>query len=84
MNAPTQHSDPTLHEADSLSASDQSRAALDHWMHDFRNALGTATLAASAVRSEIEPCRNEQVDILMRQIEEGCERCMRLLNTMPR
>ncbi len=63
---------------------DASRTERDHWIHDFRNALGNTTIAASAIRGVLEQQRYEQVEMLMRQIEEGCERCMRLLGTMPR
>ncbi len=59
------------------------RSERDHWSHEFRNALGNTTIAASAVRFEVRAGHYDQVDALMRQIEEGCERCLRLLGTMP-
>jgi hypothetical protein len=56
----------------------------DDWMHEFRNALGNITIAASAAKGELADNQSQQVSVLMRQIEEGCERCLRLLRTMPR
>jgi len=60
------------------------RAELDDWMHDFRNALGNVTIAASAAKAELADHPSDQASALMRQIEEGCDRCLRLLRTMPR
>ncbi len=62
----------------------EARAERDHWVHDFRNALGNTTIAASTVRGAIAERNYQEIDMLMKQIEEGCERCMRLLGTMPR
>lgn len=59
------------------------RSERDHWLHEFRNALGNTTMAASAVRFEVHGGHYDQVDALMRQIEEGCERCLHLLGKMP-
>jgi hypothetical protein len=55
----------------------------DQWIHDFRNALGNASIAASAARYEIAHGQSGQMDVLMQRIEEGCERCLQLLRTMP-
>jgi hypothetical protein len=63
--------------------SEETRSARDNWIHDFRNALGNTTIAASAVRAEIDQRSYQQIDMLMRQIEEGCDRCLRLLSAMP-
>ncbi len=54
------------------------------WIHDFRNALGNITIATSAVRCELADHQYEQTSASIRLIEEGCERCLRLLHTMPR
>jgi hypothetical protein len=62
----------------------QSDAERDRWTHDFRNALGNTIIAASAVRGVLQEQHYRQVDMLMHQIGESCERCMRLLETMPR
>jgi len=53
-------------------------------VHEFRNALGNITIAASAAKSELAEHQYPQASVLMRQIEEGCERCLSLLRTMPR
>ena len=58
--------------------------ARDEWMHEFRNALGNVTIAASAARCELTDRRPVEAAALMLQIEEGCERCLGLLKTMPR
>ncbi|HTA66516.1 MAG TPA: hypothetical protein VK753_13540 [Xanthomonadaceae bacterium] len=60
------------------------QAELDDWMHEFRNALGNVTIAASAASAEFADHPSQQASSLMRQIEEGCDRCLRLLKTMPR
>jgi hypothetical protein len=60
------------------------RTDRDDWTHEFRNALGNITIAASAAKGELADNQSQQVSALMRQIEEGCERCLRLLRTMPR
>ena len=67
----------------SSAAIDAARASRDLWVHEFRNALGNTTIAAEAARSLLER-HEEHIDRLMRQIEEGCERCLQLLHTMPR
>jgi hypothetical protein len=66
------------HPADGL------RAERDDWMHEFRNALGNITIAASAAKGELADQQFQHAASLMRQIEEGCERCLRLLRSMPR
>ena len=66
------------------SVAETSRTERDDWMHDFRNALGNITMAASAAKCELADQQSEQASALMRQIEEGCDRCLRLLRTMPR
>jgi len=53
------------------------------WLHEFRNALGNITIAASAVKGELAGHQQEQIRASMRHIEEGCDRCLRLLRTMP-
>ncbi len=60
-----------------------SRSERDTWIHEFRNALGNITIAASAVKSELADHQNEQFAESIRHIEEGCERCLRLLRSMP-
>ena len=53
------------------------------WIHEFRNALGNITIATSAVRFELADHQYEHTPASIRLIEEGCERCLRLLHTMP-
>ena len=55
----------------------------ENWLHDFRNALGNTTIAASAARYALDDKSYDDVAISMRQVEEGCERCLRLLRTLP-
>lgn len=62
---------------------DDSRTEREHWVHDFRNALGNTTIAASTIRWMLNQQCDEQLDALIRKIEAGCERCLRLLATMP-
>jgi hypothetical protein len=62
----------------------QAPMAYEDWVHEFRNALGNITIAASAARSELAKHQSLQTSALMRQIEKGCDRCLRLLRTMPR
>ena len=57
---------------------------LDHWVHEFRNALGNVLMAAGTARIELADNRPESASMLMRRVEEGCDRCLRLLETMPR
>jgi len=57
----------------------------EDWVHEFRNALGNVTIAASAARCELSDDKSGQsAALLMQQIEDGCDRCLRLLGTMPR
>jgi len=56
----------------------------ENWVHEFRNALGNITIAASAARHELAEHQSPQTQALMRQIENGCDRCLQLLRTMPR
>lgn len=65
-------------------AANKSRLAYDDWVHEFRNALGNITIAASAAKGELAELQSVQASALMRQIEEGCDRCLRLLRSMPR
>ena len=58
--------------------------AYENWVHEFRNALGNITIAASAARHELTEHQSLQTPALMRQIENGCDRCLQLLRTMPR
>jgi hypothetical protein len=88
MNTPT--SSVVSSRADSKPAeqmgvpSERLRTERDDWMHEFRNALGNITIAASAAKGELADDQSQQASALMRQIEEGCERCLRLLSAMPR
>jgi len=76
--AESNRADPAGHAADST------RTAYENWVHEFRNALGNVTIAASAAKSELAAHPELQASALMRQIEDGCDRCLRLLRTMPR
>ena len=62
----------------------RSRREREDWIHEFRNALGNITIAASAAKGELAELQYPQASALMRQIEEGCDRCLNLLRTMPR
>lgn len=53
----------------------------DTWIHEFRNALGNIMIGTSVVKSKLAEQRDTSASI--RHIEEGCERCLRLLGTMP-
>lgn len=66
-------------------ASERLYSEREDWIHEFRNALGNVTIAASAARCELSDDKPGQAAaMLMQQIEDGCDRCLRLLGTMPR
>ncbi len=65
--------------------SERANSEREDWIHEFRNALGNVTIAASAARCELTDDKSGQAAALfMQQIEVGCDRCLRLLGTMPR
>jgi len=84
MNDRTQASlhDPRRNEA-SAQTSEPPRSERDEWMHEFRNALGNILIAANAARGLLTDQRNADIETAMGHIEDGCERCLRLLRTMP-
>lgn len=55
----------------------------EEWIHDFRNALGNITIAASAASGQFSSQQDPLLRAMLVQIEEGCERCLKLLRTMP-
>jgi len=59
------------------------RTRRDEWTHDFRNALGTVLVAAGVARSLLPYARNAEVTTALGRIDEGCNRCLGLLRTMP-
>lgn len=59
------------------------REAHEEWMHAFRNALGSVTIAASTASRQAEDCPDPSLRELLARIENGCERCLELLRTMP-
>ncbi|HEY2346640.1 MAG TPA: hypothetical protein VGH80_12315 [Xanthomonadaceae bacterium] len=61
----------------------ESRLAREEWMHDFRNALGNVTIAASAAASQLVEIPDPVLRAAMAEIEAGCQRCLKLLRTMP-
>jgi len=67
--------------ADSPACAEEESYKLDDWMHDFRNALGTILLGADAAKALFQ--RNAEISLAMGRIEDGCNRCLRLLRTMP-
>lgn len=79
--------DRAIHNSEQASLERTTPAAHDayqNWLHDFRNALGNTTIAASAARFALDDKSYADVAASMRHIEEGCERCLQLLRTMPR
>jgi hypothetical protein len=59
------------------------RSERDEWMHDFRNALGNILIAANAAKGLLTDQRSAEIAVAMGHIEDGCDRCLRLLRTMP-
>jgi len=55
----------------------------EEWLHDFRNALATILAAADIARIQPRDHRNVEFSRAMGCIEDGCNRCLRLLHTMP-
>jgi hypothetical protein len=77
MIADARHSDAPL------PAPESAACAREEWMHDFRNALGNILIAAGAAKGLLTDQRNAEIAIAMGHIEDGCDRCLRLLRTMP-
>ena len=74
--------------ADSRSFASPDPAKAEHpeneiWMHEFRNALGTIMVAAGAASSLLTDRGEIEISIAMDRIEDGCNRCLRLLRSMP-
>jgi hypothetical protein len=71
------------HRFGSPSCVEEGRSELDEWVHDFRNALGTILVGADAANALLQVQRNVEISLAMGRIEDGCNRCLRLLRTMP-
>ena len=84
MSDRTQAPNPSAHGRDaSIHPGEPERSERDEWVHDFRNALGNILIAANAASGLLKDQRNTDMAVAMGHIEEGCDRCLRLLRTMP-
>ena len=62
---------------------DPSNGYPDQWMHELRNAINSATLAAFAADKLMSAGDMPQAHVFLQQIQEACDQCRLLVHQWP-